>query len=188
MLDKTHLSGKKKLTLCPKNSWICPFNWDWDSQKIEGELCQLLFKSPRNMQELWANVSKHQVNGASWEFCRATIFCRYTPKRAWISNCTKIPQRVSAFKPFGSVNLNRLTVVSAVSFRRENLETPDPQRRHDVVSHHWSRMKCNRIEQSVFVSQQIFPKHHISFFLCLSRAQTSHFQDTSCRSTEGNKV
>lgn len=37
-------------------------------QKIEEQMCQLLFKSSRNMQEWWARLSKHQPDVTTWEF------------------------------------------------------------------------------------------------------------------------
>lgn len=56
------------------NSWIWPFNFGLWQSKNRGEHCQLLVKPQRNMQELWARLSKHQVTVATWEFCLDTSF------------------------------------------------------------------------------------------------------------------
>lgn len=94
MLDKTHLSSKKKtagLVLSTGTGTV---------KKNEGELCQLLFKSPRNMQELWANVSKHQVDGAQAATSERRLVFQW-PRGVWICNSAK--NVCSSIEPFLSL-------------------------------------------------------------------------------------
>lgn len=57
-----------KMNPLSQNSWISFQLWSLAVKKIEEQMCQLLFKSPRNMQEWWARLSKHQPDVTTWEF------------------------------------------------------------------------------------------------------------------------